>query len=125
MYIHKLLHGLHTSDNLPLEKLAEQRDIAGIKEHIAAIEALSRERDKDYDNTWNKVFQANTLITFIEEDAEDKKIDIGFSNGIISLGYRGTTFLVSANQKKWRVKGKAQWYRYKNEKDLLKRYVLK
>ena len=105
---------------------SEER-LAVLQQKLEETIKLMREVDEA---AWHKDQYGNGYtndVVRLKEAIEFVKVDREFYLDIKHLGHLfcvNNKFLLTPIKKKWRVKGKAKWYRYGSPEKFIKKYVL-
>tara|TARA_B100000768_G_scaffold181590_1_gene205229 strand:+ start:6719 stop:7084 length:366 start_codon:yes stop_codon:yes gene_type:complete len=111
-----------------------KNSVEGSEERLSVLQQRLEETTKlmleVVESNWHKDQYGNGYINDVvrlEEAIEFVKVDREFYLDIEHPGHLfcvNNKFLLTPIKKKWRVKGKATWYRYGSPEKFIKKYVL-
>ena len=102
-----------------LASLKRRRDET--RKHMEAVNAANWHKDRFGNGYVNDLIRLEEAIEFVEVDREFY-LDIEHPGNLFCINNK---FLLTPIKKKWRVKGKAKWYRYGSPEKFIKKYVFR
>jgi hypothetical protein len=104
------------------QRLAKLRQkVKETEEKRDAVDAMCAHKDYHGNGYTNDVTRLYAAIDFVEVDREFY-LDIDHQGSLFCINNK---FLLTPIKKKWRLKGKAQWYRYSSPENFIKKYVFR